>query len=76
MMFDRYARRACAAIAAALAVGCIADEAVRQPTPLFETAPFEFPIQLWDQGAEGETILMVHITPVGTVDSEITGWAM
>ncbi len=55
---------------AALAAGaCVSDEPVQQPTPLFEAAPFEFPMALWDRGVEGETVLMVHITPMGTVDS-------
>lgn len=59
-----------AVLAALLAVAaCVAEEPVQQPTPLFESAPVEFPLSLWDEGAEGETILMVHITPVGTVDS-------
>ncbi len=58
-----------AVLAALLAAACVADEPVQQPTPLFESAPVEFPLSLWDEGAEGETILMVHITPVGTVDS-------
>lgn len=67
-------------VAAALAAGaCVSDEPVQQPTPLFEAAPFEFPMALWDRGVEGETILMVHITPVGTVDSayvhESSGYA-
>lgn len=58
------------ALLALMAVGaCVAEEPVQQPTPLFESAPVEFPLALWDQGAEGQTILMVHITPVGTVDS-------
>ena len=72
--------RRAASVAVAIAAGaCVSDEPVQQPTPLFEGAPFEFPMALWDRGAEGETILMVHITPVGTVDSayvhESSGYA-
>lgn len=60
------------AIGAALALvlgGCLADEPLQQPTPLFDTAPFEFPAHLWDEGVEGETVLMIHITRLGAVDS-------
>lgn len=60
------------AIGAALALalgGCLTDEPLQQPTPLFETAPFEFPEHLWDEGVEGETTLMIHITRLGAVDS-------
>ncbi|HSM36858.1 MAG TPA: energy transducer TonB [Longimicrobiales bacterium] len=66
---------------AAFAAGgaCVSEEPLQQPTPLFESAPVDFPLALWDQGAEGETILMVHITPMGTVDSvyvhESSGYA-
>lgn len=57
-------------IALALALpGCLSDEPIQQPTPLFETPPFEFPVELWDRGVEGETVLMIHITPTGSVDS-------
>ncbi|MEN8373952.1 MAG: energy transducer TonB [Gemmatimonadota bacterium] len=52
---------------------------MQQPTPLFEAPPFEFPLALWDRGVEGQTVLMVHITPLGMVDSayvhESSGYA-
>lgn len=56
-------------VLSAFAAGCISDEPLQQPSPLFETAPFEFPLALWDRGVEGETVLMIHITPTGAVDS-------
>lgn len=34
-----------------------------------DESPFEYPIQLWDQAAEGESVVMVHVDPAGTVDS-------
>lgn len=32
-------------------------------------SPFEYPTALWDQKLEGETLLMVHVTETGAVDS-------
>lgn len=52
-----------------LLAACVADEPVQRPTPLFEAPPFEFPMDLWAQGIEGETVLMIHITADGSVDS-------
>jgi TonB family protein len=73
------ARSRAALVALAAAAGCVSEEPLQQPTPLFESAPVDFPLALWDQGAEGETVLMVHITPMGTVDSvyvhESSGYA-
>lgn len=68
MQRNRLNSRIGALVALPLA-GCLSDEPIQQPTPLFETAPVEFPAELWDRGVEGETILMIHITPMGTVDS-------
>lgn len=62
-----------------LATGCLSDEPLRQPEPLVTESPFEYPVPLWDDSIEGETILMVHITAVGAVDSvyvhESSGYA-
>jgi TonB family protein len=49
--------------------GCGADEPIVHPVPLAQDSPFEFPVELWDQGIEGETLVMVHVTEVGEVDS-------
>lgn len=45
------------------------EEPVELPQPLMAESPFEFPISLWDDGVEGETRLMVHVTALGEVDS-------
>lgn len=39
------------------------------PAPLTLDPPFRYPIELWDAGVEGETLLMVHVTETGAVDS-------
>ena len=46
-----------------------AEVPVTEPVPLAGASPFEYPIALWDARVEGETILMVHVTDVGAVDS-------
>jgi len=59
-----------ALVLAGLLAGCGGPDAdTTDPAPLSDGAPFEFPVALWDQAAEGETLLMVHVTAVGDVDS-------
>lgn len=52
-----------------LSAGCGSDEPIEPPRPLTAESPFEFPISLWDEGIEGETRLMVHVTAAGEVDT-------
>ena len=64
-------------VAALLLVGAAAtswfigedDVPVTDPVPLSDESPFRYPIRLWDRGVEGETVLMVHVTDTGAVDS-------
>lgn len=67
-MFRR-ARRWAALVLLPLAGACLSDEPIRRPEPLVSGSPFRYPVELWDAGTEGETVLMVHITAVGEVDS-------
>lgn len=56
----------------ALVVGissCGGEEAIQQPIPLYGEEPIEYPLTLWDQGVEGETVLRVRVTEMGAVDS-------
>lgn len=46
-----------------------ADEPLQQPVPMGERNPVEYPVSLWDQRAEGETVLLVHVNQFGDVDS-------
>lgn len=56
--------------AAALAAACAGpEEPAEHPTPMPGPSPFEYPIALWDERIEGETMLMVHVTELGRVDS-------
>lgn len=45
------------------------EEPIENPTPMPGASPFEYPLELWDNGIEGETMLMVHVTELGRVDS-------
>ena len=53
------------------AAGCAADRDIEQPAPLFGAVPIEFPLDLWDAGVEGETLLKVGVNELGHVDSAV-----
>ena len=56
--------------AALLAAACGGtDEPVEPPTPFPGASPFTYPEELLEIEAEGETVLMVHVTTAGVVDS-------
>jgi len=55
-----------------IVVACAAcgEEAdIEQPTPLYGEVPIEYPLHMWDQDKEGETLLRVRVSDVGAVDS-------
>jgi TonB family protein len=41
----------------------------RLPTLQRGEMPFRYPLALWREGVEGEVLLRVHVTALGTVDS-------
>ncbi len=46
------------------------DLPVQDPAPLSDMSTiFRYPVEEWDGGKEGQTLLMVHVTDRGTVDS-------
>ena len=59
--------------------GCGTDAEIEQPRPLFAEVPIEYPIHMWDQDMEGETLLRVRVDDTGGVDSvevvETSGYA-
>jgi TonB family protein len=57
------------AISAVCLAGCAPDGPVELPKPLTDESAVVYPLELWDAGVEGETILMVHVTETGAVDS-------
>jgi len=61
-----------AAAAGALLVApvtCGGEGEIEQPTPLFGEVPIEYPLHMWDQDMEGETLIRVRVSDVGVVDS-------
>lgn len=55
--------------AAFFAAACGSQEEVEDPTPLYGEIPIEYPLELWDQDIEGETLLRVRVSEMGAVDS-------
>jgi len=53
----------------ALAGGCAGEGEIDQPAPLYGDVPIDYPLRLWDQDMEGETILRVRVNDTGGVDS-------
>jgi TonB family protein len=54
---------------AASALSCAGDQELQQPAPLQVDPPIEYPLELWDQDIEGETLLRVKVSEAGGVDS-------
>jgi protein TonB len=57
------------AVAVAVAIGCGGEGEIDQPTPLLGQMPIEYPLHMWDQDMEGETLLRVRVGDTGAVDS-------
>jgi len=53
----------------AVAFSCSGESQIEQPTPLFGEMTIDYPLNLWDQDIEGETLLRVLVTEGGSVDS-------
>lgn len=68
-----------ALLSATLVAGCGAEREIEQPSPLTNEIPIVYPLALWDQDVEGETLLRVRVTDTGAVDSvevvESSGYA-
>lgn len=62
-------RRMAGLAAAALLAACGPGEPVEPPRPLTEQEPIPFPVDLWDRGVEGETMVLAHVAVTGAVDS-------
>jgi protein TonB len=59
------------ALLGVLSIACRSEPSIERPTALFEEVPVEYPLDLWDQGVEGRTVLSVRVTDVGGVDSVV-----
>jgi len=52
---------------------CGSDAPLVHPAPVEAASPFRYPVPLWDRGIQGETVLLVHVTEAGAVDSARIG---
>ncbi|HUF14025.1 MAG TPA: energy transducer TonB [Longimicrobiales bacterium] len=64
-------RTATAFLVAALTTSACAveDAPLELPVPVEQASPFVYPDELWDEGVEGQAVVMVHVTTEGAVDS-------
>ncbi len=60
----------CALIAGAVS-GCSGDQEIDNPSPLSASVLIDYPLDLWDQGIEGSSMLKVRVTDLGVVDSVV-----
>lgn len=51
-----------------LAAACGGDQPVDHPTPLYGDSTVEYPLEMWDAGVEGETVLRVLVNESGEVE--------
>ncbi len=73
-MRPRWSRRGALALFALIAggmPGCSGDQEIESPSPLSASVPIDYPLDLWDQGIEGSSMLRVRVTDVGAVDSVV-----
>lgn len=64
----RVVRKFLSLAACLFAPACGGDE-IERPRFLSGEVPIEYPLQMWDQDVEGETVLIVRVSATGTVDS-------
>ena len=60
----------CALLAGSI-LACSPDQEIESPSPLSASVPIAYPLDLWDQGVEGSSILKVRVTDLGDVDSVV-----
>ena len=65
----RRARADSVALVILTTLACGGEGEIEQPRPLYGEMPIDYPLTLWDQDMEGETLLRVRVTDTGTVDS-------
>ena len=62
-------RRTILALGVPALAACAGEVEVEEPAPLDDGVPIEYPLEMWDQGIEGETVLRVRLNELGEVDS-------
>jgi TonB family protein len=51
--------------------GSEADVPIAPPEAITDSAPFVYPIELWDEKISGETLVLMRISALGAVDSVV-----
>lgn len=54
-----------------LLAACAAEEPVEWPAVITDESPVEYPVELWDLGIEGESLILVRVDALGAVDSTL-----
>ncbi len=63
-------RRVFLGLLALALTACGGDDApLVRPAAIEGPSPFRYPVTLWDRGVQGETLILVHVTDAGAVDS-------
>lgn len=72
-LFGRAARRCVAAAGVVIVAGCGTEDAgpIRDPVPMPDPSPIDYPVALWDRRVQGETEILIHVNELGDVDSAI-----
>lgn len=65
----RSIRVAALGIAVVGALSACGERAPDTPPRQLSSSPFHYPEELWDAGVEGETMLEIHVSRSGSVDS-------
>lgn len=52
-----------------LVMGCLGGADLERPVLLQGEEPIQYPLELWDEGVEGELLLRVRVAENGVVDS-------
>ena len=65
----RLVTRSVLTTALVVSFACGGEGEIEQPTRLYGQTPISYPIQLWDQDMEGQTLLRVRVSDTGAVDS-------
>ncbi len=60
-----------AVLLAAAVSGCGSEPDIEGPSPLSTSVPIQYPLELWDQGIEGRSVLKARVTDLGGVDSVV-----
>ena len=58
-----------AGVVAFASSGCAEEVIPESPPRQLSASTFHYPEELWDAGVEGEAVLRIRVTEVGTVDS-------